>query len=392
MRRPRRASGTGGSRHLSLSATDAEWDVVRRNAQARGLSIARYLVRLVERGGREEGATVSLTRDEQRELLRSVREVRALMLGQEVPEEAEPGEAEPAHPPPPEVVPERTEREGSGGDGEAERLRREIRDWPGRAEALIADRPGRDALPAVLTERRQRMVALLGEAEAMRAAGSPHAPHLEAMPEESAALAKAETLLADMRTAVELSEMALLTRKALQLADEAGGIEYDTPAYPDLMGRIRSLEVSRRLPEEAREPIRALIARDARWRRDRKRVAGFLGRARGAARARGDLEEEIRALHEPAGPVPPDRGPGQAPDRGPPEQVPRNESGAGSGRLGQAPDWRAEAEGVLGEATALVDAMPVRDLGAHLVAAGATLEELQELTARLRAMLGRGRS
>ncbi|MDE3260990.1 MAG: hypothetical protein OYL41_03290 [Acidobacteriota bacterium] len=373
MRRPRRAAGTG-SRHLSLSATDAEWDVVRRNAQARGLSIARYLMGLVERGGTEQGATVSLTRDEQRELLRSVREVRALMLGQEVPEEAESGEAEPAHPPPLEAAPERTGPEGSGGDGEAERLRREIRDWPGRAEALIADTPAPVAPLADLTERRQRMEALLAEAEAMRAAGSPHTPHLEAMPEESAALAKAETLLADMRTAVELSEMALLTRKALQLADEAGGIEYDTPAYSDLMERIRSLEVSRGLPEEAREPIRALIARDARWRRDRKRVADFLGRARGAARARGDLEEEIRALHEPAGAASPERGPGQAPERGP----------------GQAPDWRAAAEGVLRDSTALVEAMPARELGAHLVAAGATLEELGELTARLRAMLGRG--
>ena len=367
MRRPpeqvrgrlRRARGSGSSRHLSLSATDAEWDVVRRNAQARGLSIARYLVGLVERGGAEEGAYVALSRDEQRELLRSVREIRALMLGRAVP-----GEAEPARPMPPEAgpeepEPERTEAEDPG-DTEAERLRREIRDWPGRAEASIADRPAPDAPLAVLTERRLRVEALLAEAEAMRAAGGPHAPHLEAMPEENAALARAESRLAGMRTDVELSEMVLLNRKARQLAGEAGGIAYDTPDYPDLIGRVRSLEVSRGLPERAHEPIRALIARDARWRRDRKRVAEFFDEARAAVRSRGDLEEEIRALHEPTG------------------RAPAN--------------WRTEAAGLLGKAEKIVYEIPARELAAHLKAADAAPGELEGLTAQLRAMLGRGRT
>ena len=365
MRRPRRARGTGSSRHLSLSATDAEWDVVRRNAQARGLSIARYLVGLVERGGAEEGASVALTRDEQRELLRSVREIRALMLGQAVPEEAEP-----APPAPPETAPEEPEPERTGsadpGESEAERLRREIRDWPGRAGALVADRPARDAPPAALAERRRRMEALLGEASAMRTGGSPHAPHLAAMPGEREALRKAEAGLVGSRIANEMLEAVRLDEEALAFARGTGGIAHDAPGYPALMERLRALEAMRYLPEGRREWIRGLIARDARWRRGRTRAADFLGRARAAVRARGDLEEEIRALHEPAGSAPPEQGPGQA------------------------ADWRAEAAWVLGEAAALADAMPARELGAHLVAGGATLQELEALTARLRAMLGRG--
>ena len=69
-------------KHISLSATDADWEIVRRNAKRRGLSIARYLVELVERDASEEdaGPELALAREEQRELLEAVREVRALML------------------------------------------------------------------------------------------------------------------------------------------------------------------------------------------------------------------------------------------------------------------------------------------------------------------------
>ena len=80
MRRPGRRRKA--SRHLSISATEAEWTTIRRHAERRGLTIARYLVGLVERDGSEEGAggqagpTVALDRDEQRELLEAVRQVR----------------------------------------------------------------------------------------------------------------------------------------------------------------------------------------------------------------------------------------------------------------------------------------------------------------------------
>ena len=54
MRRARRRRKVG--KHISLSATDADWEIVRSNANRRGLSIARYLVELVERDASEEDA------------------------------------------------------------------------------------------------------------------------------------------------------------------------------------------------------------------------------------------------------------------------------------------------------------------------------------------------
>ena len=54
MSRKRRRRKVG--KHISLSATDADWETVRRNANRRGLSIARYLVELVERDASEEDA------------------------------------------------------------------------------------------------------------------------------------------------------------------------------------------------------------------------------------------------------------------------------------------------------------------------------------------------
>ncbi len=78
----RRRKARRPSRHISISATDADWEVVRRNADRRGLSIARYLLELVERDGSDEdnGPAVALAKDEQREQLEALREVRALML------------------------------------------------------------------------------------------------------------------------------------------------------------------------------------------------------------------------------------------------------------------------------------------------------------------------
>ena len=80
MRRARRRRKVG--KHISISATDADWEIVRRNAKRRGLSIARYLVELVERDASEEdaGPALALAAEEQREQLEAVREVRALML------------------------------------------------------------------------------------------------------------------------------------------------------------------------------------------------------------------------------------------------------------------------------------------------------------------------
>ena len=83
----RRRKARRPSRHISISATDADWEVVRGNADRRGLSIARYLLELVERDASEKDAglqheypALALAKEEQREQLEAVREVRALML------------------------------------------------------------------------------------------------------------------------------------------------------------------------------------------------------------------------------------------------------------------------------------------------------------------------
>ncbi len=83
----RRRKARRPSKHISISATDAEWEIVRQNAERRGLSIARYLLGLVERDAAEEDAglrhdhpALALAKEEQREQLEAVREVRALML------------------------------------------------------------------------------------------------------------------------------------------------------------------------------------------------------------------------------------------------------------------------------------------------------------------------
>ncbi|MYA87541.1 MAG: hypothetical protein F4X97_03650 [Boseongicola sp. SB0662_bin_57] len=76
--------GTKPARHLSISATDAEWATVRDHAARRGLTVARYLVGLVERDGRERDGSapiLALNAVEQHELLEGVREIRALMSG-----------------------------------------------------------------------------------------------------------------------------------------------------------------------------------------------------------------------------------------------------------------------------------------------------------------------
>ena len=82
MKRGRRRRRKPASKHISISATDADWEVVRSHANRRGLSIARYLVELVERDGLEEdaGPGVALSAEEQREQLEAVRVIRALML------------------------------------------------------------------------------------------------------------------------------------------------------------------------------------------------------------------------------------------------------------------------------------------------------------------------
>ena len=80
MRRPRRRRKRKGSKHLTISARNAEWEEARAKADRRGLSKARYVKTLMDRdvsGG--EKTFTALAPEEQRELLEGVRELRALL-------------------------------------------------------------------------------------------------------------------------------------------------------------------------------------------------------------------------------------------------------------------------------------------------------------------------
>ena len=83
LRRPGRVRK--GSGHLSISATDAEWERCREKAERRGLSMARYVIELVERDGAAGHALTALSPGEQRELLEGVREIRTLMRRKRAP-------------------------------------------------------------------------------------------------------------------------------------------------------------------------------------------------------------------------------------------------------------------------------------------------------------------
>ena len=104
MRRSRRRRGKP-NRHVSLSATDAEWAVVSGNAERRGLSKARYLMGLVERdtSGEDSAPPMVLAPDDQRALLASVRAIHALLT--EDPAREEDAPAEETAPPPPTEIP-----------------------------------------------------------------------------------------------------------------------------------------------------------------------------------------------------------------------------------------------------------------------------------------------
>ena len=79
MNRRRRRSGRF-SKTLTLSATDADWALVREKAARRGLSVSRYAEALVLDGWEaRDGPALRLDGPEQRELLGTVREFRSLL-------------------------------------------------------------------------------------------------------------------------------------------------------------------------------------------------------------------------------------------------------------------------------------------------------------------------
>ena len=119
MKRPRRRRKRKGSKHLTISARNVEWEEAHARADRRELSLSRYVKTLLDRdvSGREKTFT-ALTPEEQRELLEGVRELRALrvLLTEEAAAPARDGET--AREPP--ATPTREEAGRAKSSGPAE--------------------------------------------------------------------------------------------------------------------------------------------------------------------------------------------------------------------------------------------------------------------------------
>ena len=133
MKRPRRVRKRKESKHLTISARNAEWEEARAKADRRGLTIARYVKTLMDRdvsGG--EKTFTALAPEEQRELVEGVRELRALRAL--LTEEA----AAPARD-------EETVREPQAAPARDEKTAREAPGPPARDEETVREAPAAPA-------------------------------------------------------------------------------------------------------------------------------------------------------------------------------------------------------------------------------------------------------
>ena len=235
----------------------------------------------------------------------------------------------------------------------------QIRDWPARLDALTADHPEPAARFDSLSDWRQRAESLLAEARVMLVKDGPHARHLDAMPSERGVLAEGTSRLDRALLAVEAREMNLLSTVVQQSAEETGGIAFDASGYSGLMERARSLDVRTHLPEGPRNTVQDLLARDARWARDRDRVGAFLEHAARVESARNVLTETDGMALTPA------------------EQ------------LRAWPGWRRKAGQVLDEAAGLRKDIPKHELAAHLGAAGVGPDAVGEREEKIRNRIAR---
>ena len=227
-----------------------------------------------------------------------------------------------------------------------------IREWPERADALLGEwtGPERDLRP--MRNWRARAEPLLAEVRAMQVEGSPHAPHLAAMPDERKALVETADWLDTALIEVEAGEMDRLSALAEEAAKQRGGIAFDTPHHAELMERVRSLGARLDLPDDARETVRDHLERHQCWTGDRAHVERFLDRAAKVLDV-GDRMVQTARTGSPA-----------------------EQQSAWEG-------WRRDAGSLLDEAKGLQEAIPKPDLTAHLGAAGAGPNAIEENAAKL---------
>ena len=204
----------------------------------------------------------------------------------------------------------------------------DIRQWPARADAMLARRPepgaGRE-FPEGWCRQADTMVA---EGRAMLAQGSAHRPHLDAMPEERQALIGAMQRLDGAVVAAEAAEMSRLAAMTESTAAETGGIAFDAEGYELLMECVHALEARHLLPEDVRDAVWDRLQRHERWEEDRANVDAVLDMA---GQVLSDRESLPYAWEE----------------------------------------WRRDAGAILENARSLQRDIPERELKAHLAAAGA---------------------
>jgi len=231
---------------------------------------------------------------------------------------------------------------------------RQIREWPARLDALTADCPERPAKLGALAGWRQRAEPLLAEARTVLANDAPHASHLAAMPDERKALAEGTGRLDRVLIEVEARETEVLSSVVQQWAEETGGIGFDASGYAALMERVRSLDARQHLPERLRGTVDVLLLRDERWALNRDRVEAFLERAAEAERARQVMTQQ------------------------------RVTTSSFEERLQARQDCRQKEQETLDEAAALRKDVPQHELAAHLGAAGAGRDAVQEREEEIR--------
>ena len=213
-------------------------------------------------------------------------------------------------------------------DEEGARLCGEIRDWPARADALAADRTGLGKILGPMLRWLARAEPLLAEGRAMQAEGSPHAPHLAAMPDERGKLVEAAGRLENALAEIESAQADYLQELVGQAAEPTGAIASGTAEQDDPVERARLAG-------------------------DRARVAVFLDLARKRLNARDRMDSLPPEFRAPMGlPLTPEA-------------------------------WKRDADAVLAEADALRRDIPEVELKAHLDAADARPDAIDEYAARI---------
>ncbi len=213
-------------------------------------------------------------------------------------------------------------------DARCEQLRREVRDWPARADALLGERPGLGESIWPMLRWRDRAEPLLAEARAMLAEESPHAPHLAAMPEERKALVEAADQIENALAEIGAAQADYLQELVGQAAEPTGAVASGTAEHADPVERGRLA-------------------------RGRARVKAFLDLARKRLNDRDRMDGLPPEFRAPMGlPLTPEA-------------------------------WKQDADDVLAEADALRRDIPEGELKAHLDAADARPDAIDEYAAKI---------